>query len=464
MAAQVMTTETYTASLGPMLLLTMVLLAIYLGSPVIQSGDGRLVLYEANSVLTEQNLDLHEYGPIVQGFPCYREGERILSRYPYGTSLMTVPLLAVVRGVGALAGHDPAARLRDETPRALEKGLASVLAALAVLTLMLMAREMLGRTAPALLLGGIFALGTALWSTASRGLWQHGPLVMLLALGLLFLSRGLRLTDQRRWPALAGAALAAGYVVRPTAAIPLGLAGVGLLVTRRTALLPFLTGAALVLVPSVTYNLWVYGQMAIPFYSSNGGFLSGGVRASFPEGLAGTMVSPARGLLIFSPFLALAAAGAWMRRRQLGILELVAIGSPLAIWVLASNTRDWAGGWSYGPRLLADALPFLALLMLPVMDAVTRPRSGWSAATTTLAATLALTVAWSVFVQARGALSWSTQIWNVRPVGAGVESHPERFWDWSDPQFLRGGRTTLKDIYPHSTPGNVPPDQVCLQA
>jgi hypothetical protein len=328
---------------------------------------------------------------------------------------------------------------------------------------MAMAQALLGRTAPALLLGVLFALGTALWSTVSRGLWQHGPLILLCALGLLFLARA-REREERRWPALAGACFAAAYVVRPTALVPLGLAGLALLVWQRRALVPFALAAALVLVPSFAYNLWIYGQLTIPFYVQNGGFLGGGLRDTFAEGLAGTMVSPARGLLVYSPFVLLAVAGVWMRRRELGSVELVAAGTVLAIWILASNTRDWPGGWSYGPRLLADTLPFLAYLMLPVLDAVTRPVRTWTRATAALAAALLITAGWSVFVNARGALSWSTQVWNVRPVGAGVLDHPERFWDWEDPQFLRGGRSAMEDIYPHSTPPtDVPPANVCIE-
>ena len=415
-------TTTRNRRLAPLVGLALLVLGIYVASPIIQSGDGRLVVYEADSVIREQNLDLHEFGPIVDGFPCYREGDRILSRYPYGTSLVVTPVLAVLRGAGALVGDDPVATIRETFPRKLEKTLASVIAALAVLALMLMGRDVLGRTAPALLLGAIFALGTSLWSTVSRGLWQHGPLILLCALALLCLARG-RDRDERRWPALAGAALAAGYAVRPTAAIPLGLAGLALLIAQRRAVVPFAAAAALVLLPSFAYNLWVYGQVAIPFYVQNGGFVSG-VRSSLPEGLAGTLLSPARGLLVYSPFVLLAAAGVWMRRHRLGRVELVAIGSVLVIWLLASNTVDWAGGWSYGPRLLADTLPFLAFLMLPVLDAVTRPVRSWSPATRGLAAALVLTVGWSVFVQARGALSWSTQVWNVVPSAPGSTRIP----------------------------------------
>ena len=42
----------------------------------------------------------------------------------------------------------------------------------------------------------------------------------------------------------------------------------------------------------------------------------------------------------------------------------------------------------------------------------------------------------SVAINARGALSWDTALWNPFPVN--VDQRPERLWDWSEPQFLAG--------------------------
>lgn len=437
-------------------------MGVYLVSPVVQSGDGRLVVYEADSVLHEQNLDLHEFGPIVHGFPCYREDNRILSRYPYGTALVTAPILAAIVVGGRVVGRDPTATIREHAPRNLEKALASIIAALAAAALVVLAQEALGRVAPALLLGAMFAFGTAMWSAVSRGLWQHGPAILLFTVGLFCLVRGSR-RDDWRWLSAAGFPLAAAYVVRPTAAMPLALTGLVLLATHRKAFAGFAVAAVCVLLPSLAYNLHVYGEPVVPFYFMNGGFIGSGLRPSFLTGLAGTMVSPSRGLLVYSPFVALAAVGVWMRPR-IGRVEIVAIGTVLAIWIVSANTKDWPGGWSYGPRLLSDTLPFLAYLMLPVVDAVTRPLRTWSPLTTGVAVFLVLSLSWSVFVNARGALSWSTQLWNMRPVGAGVDTHPERFWDWGDPAFLRTGPARFKDVYPWSTPPtDVPPDRICIE-
>jgi hypothetical protein len=164
------------------------------------------------------------------------------------------------------------------------------------------------------------------------------------------------------------------------------------------------------------------------------------------------MVSPARGLLIYSPFLILAPLAFRLRQRSGAGLEVVALAVVIGLWLITANTHDWPGGYSYGPRLLADALPWLVLLMAPVADAVTAPLESWTAVTRVAAAALAITFGWSLFVNARGALSWSTQAWNAQPVDAGVDTHPGRFWDWGDPPFFRADHKKYKDIYPWNTP------------
>jgi hypothetical protein len=214
--------------------LTALIAALYIASPVIQSGDGRLVVYESHSEIHQANTDLSEFGGVVDGFPCYRVGSRIISRYPWGTSVMTVPLIAVAEAGGRLVGHDPTAQMGRHPPRTLEKGLAGVLAALGCLALMILALQMTGRLAPALLLGVIYALGTSMWSTVSRGLWQHGPLILLESVALIFLVRA-RQSGGRGWAIAAGLPMGAAFAVRPTAAVPIALVGLYLLLSERRA-------------------------------------------------------------------------------------------------------------------------------------------------------------------------------------------------------------------------------------
>jgi hypothetical protein len=314
--------------------------------------------------------------------------------------------------------------------------------------------------APALVAGVVFAFGTSLWSTASRGLWQHGPALLLGLVALFGLVRARQRAD-RRWLAAAGVALGLAFVVRATWAVPLTLTGLALLVIDWRGFAAFSAGAATAVLPAIAVNLHFYGTLIVPVYLPGRGPVQGGLSDTLVEGLVGTMVSPGRGLLVFTPVLALALAGLWLRRRRLGALDLIAVGSILGMWFSVANTVTWEGGAAYGPRYLTDTLPFFAYLMAPVFGLVVRPVRTWRPAVAALAAVLVIGAGWSGFVHARGALSWATQFWNIDPTLAFDIGDRSRLWSWQDPQFLRRGEGSFETQHPdHGLPA-VTLDQLC---
>jgi hypothetical protein len=157
------------------------------------------------------------------------------------------------------------------------------------------------------------------------------------------------------------------------------------------------------------------------------------------EALAANVVSPARGLLVWSPVVLLAVAGvvSAIRSRTISSLDVL-----LAAWVAAhllavSMLRDeWWAGWSVGPRFMADTIPALFFLMAPFATSLLRRDPTGNDRLRQLARVgFALTAAWSVFVNVRAAERPSVQLWNRDPVSVDVQT--DRVWDWRDPQFLR---------------------------
>ena len=98
-------------------------------------------------------------------------------------------------------------------------------------------------------------------------------------------------------------------------------------------------------------------------------------------------------------------------------------------WLLISSFEQWSGGHCYGPRYFSDMSPIFVWFLIPVL---LRPGRVPAVAFAALAAV-------SFFIHYQGATQWATMQWNVDPVN--VDSHPERIWDWRDPQFLRGLRS-----------------------
>jgi hypothetical protein len=146
------------------------------------------------------------------------------------------------------------------------------------------------------------------------------------------------------------------------------------------------------------------------------------------EGFVGLLVSPSRGLLIYSPVVLVAAAGV---RRSFG----EGWRSPLpwfclalaAQYALYGSYAVWWGGHTYGPRYLLDVLPVAVPLAVLAMA---RPRWGRTA-TVAMAAALA----WSIVVAATGAFCYPNDLWNIDPTD--VDRNHARLWSVSDSQILR---------------------------
>jgi hypothetical protein len=104
--------------------------------------------------------------------------------------------------------------------------------------------------------------------------------------------------------------------------------------------------------------------------------------------------------------------------------------------VAISSFNHWWGGHSFGPRFSTGLVPWFFLLAVLGLRAMLDWREEHR---TTLRAQLACGAALllvSMFINTRGATSHATWLWNMRP--AEIDQHPERLWDWTQPQFLAG--------------------------
>jgi hypothetical protein len=327
-----------------------------------------------------------------------------VSTFGPGTPLAAVPLLASIRPfVGDLRAH----------PTTLwfgAKAVASLLVSLSAAFVFLAARRWLSPAA-ATVLALAYGVGTGVWSTSSQTLWQHAPAAFLVALG----SYGLvRAKDGLRWSAVAGAAFAAATACRPTSAVFAGAAAVYLLGQGRRALLACAVAAAPIAIAIAGYNVYWFGSPLRFGQTVVGDGLAlalTGVADQWQTplwvGVPGLLVSPSRGLFVFSPFLLAAIPGAviaW-RRAEYVPLRPLAIAAVLVLLV-AGKHYDWWGGWAYGYRHVVDLAPVLALLVAPVLGGILASR--WRRVA------FGGLVAWSVGVQAIGAFVYDTSGWNFR--------------------------------------------------
>jgi hypothetical protein len=305
---------------------------------------------------------------------------------------------------------------------------ASVISGLSVGLVFFMARGRLAAGGAAAVALG-FGLGTGMWPTVSQTLWQHETAILGLAIAMLPFTRE---PIEVRGAVAIGAGLALAGMARPqlSPAIAVVLAGTFALGgAKQGAVAAAIAGSGAAII--ITCNLLWFGTPlgAAPMLEALHETVHG-ISASFtlnPEGLAGLLISPNRGLLVYSPVVLVAAAG-------LGTAVREGMRSPL-LWCLAAATVQWLfygsyavwwGGYTYGPRYMLDVLPLAAPLAAAGL-AVLRTRIAH--------ATAVLLLTWSVVVAATGAFCYPHEQWNNDPTN--VDRDHARLWDWTDIQIAR---------------------------
>jgi hypothetical protein len=237
----------------------------------------------------------------------------------------------------------------------------------------------------------------------------------------------LAVTRDRRglWPWI-GVCVFSAYLCRPTMAVFAGalllfLATYDLRRAVKAGLL-----ASLFMALFVAWSFHVYGTPLPPYYS--GTRLGGG---QFWQAFYGNLLSPARGLLVYSPFLALV----WLCRERnsgLGLKPswlLLGVAWPLAHLIAISRFPNWWGGLSYGPRLMTDILPGLFLLTLQAW-----PRRLGDMRKIAVVGLLAAGGLFAVYVNAwQGLFNPFIHQWMSNPQ---VDHYPECLFDWRYPPFL----------------------------
>lgn len=403
-------------------------------SPIRFSSDSRWTIPVAASIAYRGDDDLDEYPwqvAEVQGYAVEWRHGRAFSRYPIGPSLIAVPVVVAYDLAARVVGVSSVEELiaRGNAVR-VEAAVASMVVAVVTVLVFVMARWRGLGSGAAAAVALVFAFCTPAWSTASRGLWQHGPSMLTLASAMVMLLLARR---NDAWAAAAGIPLGVGLLMRPTNVIELVVLAAYVALRHPRRLLPMLLASSAILAAFVAWNVHDFGAPLPAYYLP--GSQPRAPLSEVPWALAGHLVSPNRGLLVFSPVALLAALGivTQLRRRSWDAFDLamlVVLGAHFAAisWFLV-----WWAGHSFGPRYVTDVLPVLAWFAMPAVAALGelrgRPRRAALVVTTLL-------IAWSFFAQLRSATTWDVWEWNGSPVN--VDQQPERVWDWGDLQILRG--------------------------
>ena len=382
--------------------------------------------------------------------------------FPLGSSLLAVPFVAVAHACGL----DMQSKRQDW---AMQGRLVVLTVSLLAVLIYAVARVRL-EALPSACFSVLFVLGTSLASTCGTAFWSfNGELVfMLIALFCLLalsyqrpsihMMTTLRLESRlkpvhqhriarllARWcpafrrPAaitpmagprrsgfalLLGLALFMAYLCRPSAlAFGAGCMAVLLSMDRRA----FWLASAVVgvcFLAFVAFSVHEYGTVVPPYYQLSR--LS--QTRTFATALLGNLISPSRGWLVFSPFVAvILIAGAVVFRKN-ARLFCFAYGVTLIHLLAVSRFPHWWGGHSFGPRLLTDAAPCVLLIGVLTVSSLSPAWRGVYGGALLLSGLLAIGIH-----TGQGLYNTATLKWNYYP---NVDEHPEYVFDWRCPQCI----------------------------
>jgi hypothetical protein len=421
-------------------------LLVFCISPVSVLSDGQYSMVLSDSILRHHSVYLNAYRfpePILQNALCGapteqishtnnqyqldRLGGNVVYCYPHGSSILSIPFVAAV-GLAGIRPAFPNGKYDYAGEAKIQRLLAAILMAAFSCIIFRTSLLFLDTTTSLIVTGGA-AFGTQVWSTASRTLWSHTWLIFLAAWVVYLLLRHEH-AKAKLHPVILATLLSWMYFVRPTAAGPIACVTIYLLICHRDEFLPYAAAGASWFAAFVTYSWFTFGRL-IPQYYLN--FNNDWSEVS--TALAGTLISPSRGLFVYVPsvgFVLYLLARYW-RRIPCTRLVAVSFGIIAMQLLVIASWHYWWGGYSYGARYTTDLAPWFVLLGILGLAArsATLP-----IASHRMEAVIGLCLlAISVVINGRGATSWATFRWNDT---VDIDFHPDRAFDWGYPQFMAG--------------------------
>lgn len=356
-----------------------------------------------------------------------------MSAYPILMPLVVSPLYVVPAWL--VARQHPRLVMGDVVLMTLidtmEKLAASLIAALSAVILYLALRKIISGNL-SLLLTLVYGLAGSVWSISAQGLWRHGFTQLSFALLLWALWSEAAWKWRAFWAGLALAAAAANKPADVAVVLPFL---VYFARRGRGEFLRFFAPLAVLGSLVLAYNLYFFGRILGGYPTTLAQVAAGrhlwSRAALFWEGAAGLLVSPSRGLLIYMPWtiFSLWGAGRAWKENSYGWGRYLVAGAT-AVFLEQAVFGSWWAGWCFGPRYLADLLPFLIFFLVPL-----GPRIRSVPALRTSAAVAILVAVW---IQVIGAFFYPRGWWDGLPTN--IDRDTARLWDWRDTQINRTWR------------------------
>lgn len=385
------------------------------------------------SVIREGNLNLDEFqqadgkrsdpeNSYMYYYLEITEKDNVVSAYPIGTALVATPIYLMYSWLFPSI-LDTTSFFTPQIYRAAYLT-ATLLTALTACVIYVLLREKIKHHWLPFAGTLLFIFGTEVISVSSRFLWQHTT-------ALLFITLALLMHHHKQLGGLVFFSIAAAACRIPSIVItaPLFLqlywteyrpkrkflffSAISKKLTRTDY--AFFAASVLTVLVLAAYSLTYFGTLSLvpPHYGGNR--LTGSVIPA----LLGLLISPSRGLFVFSPFFAFSA---WFLFKQRKTYWMHGLGVMLYI-LLNAKWDMWWGGTSHGYRMLIEVIPTLTLFF------VLFTQDYWKGLEKSVLGIIVLfTVVFSIFVQS---------IWGAHYGDCGFNNFPVNINNMNDEQLTQ---------------------------
>jgi hypothetical protein len=331
----------------------------------IGEADGIVNFLTIRAIVEEKSLAVS--CQIIEEFVSLGRHNLCYSKYDIGLPLTALPLYLLanmITGTAAPANPDLI------SPHKLMVGMTNQISTAVTCALVyLLGLHFSGSKRVSVELAFLFGVATMAWPYAATFFSQPVSGMLLLLAAVLLI-----IPDTPKSSHLLAAGLASGWacLVRLDTLPLVGLIGLYALYkckknqSWRFALGRLAVFALPILLSLLLYlfsNWWRFGNI------SQSGYEGEGWSTPFLAGLYGLTLSPAKGIIFYSPLIILATFGL-IRLGQRGFSAEVTLILALFITQLLIYSAWWAweGGWVWGPRFLVPTLPFMIMGLLPWLE------------------------------------------------------------------------------------------------
>jgi len=453
----------YTLTTVKTILIFLICSIVYLVNGVtISSGDTVPNTILAFNLLENHTLHLdafrNSYFVDLGAFYSFAEGNNghLSSKYPIGPAIVTFPLyvlfyvyLKLIYYLASIPTIDLTSPTFEVYRLFFEKLAATITTACTVVIFYLSARLKFPQYI-SLISSFIFAFATNTWMISSQGLWQHGISNLALVSTIFCLLKANRTSkfSQKIWLVLAGVACGLLPGIRPTSTL-FSIAAIlySIFIYRSRSVFLFL--GLVSAVPSLAWNLYYFGN------------LTGGYSKMFPTppylftlknfiGISsGILISPSRGLIVFSPIVLYSLPGAYkIFKLRFGrdekLIGCLAISALLLLTSYCFYIVWWAG-YSYGPRFTTDILP-VACYLINYYCLDLQENFSKNTKKNSIYVCFIILIIYSTFTQFVGAFGSNPGIlWNPIPLDLDPQ-YLYRLWDLRDSQIQRNANALFHKI------------------